>query len=263
MKVLIMTDLEGISGVDCMEMIFDAGSEKNRFACRRLMADVNAAAAGCLDAGADEIYVVDGHGGANNFIPELLHPAAVQLRGSAWEDLIRSGECAAYLEVGCHAMPGTLNGFLDHCQSSKSWYNYLVNGRRCGEIAQGALFAGAFGVPFVMVSGDDAACTEARAFLGNIETASVKTGVGRNHARCIPFHEAESRIRTAARDGVLRRREIRPYRVNLPLELVLELYRTDMCDDLCAAHPELERIDARSVRKITREIASYRDVLPY
>ncbi|MEA4823362.1 MAG: M55 family metallopeptidase [Clostridiaceae bacterium] len=263
MKVLIMTDLEGISGVDSMEMITAEGSDKNLFACRRLMADLNAAVAGCLDAGADEIYVVDGHGGARNFIPTLLHPSAMQLKGGAWEDLIRSGECAAYLEVGCHPMPGTFNGFLDHCQSSKSWYNYIVNGRKCGEIAQGALFAGAFSVPFVMVSGDDAACMEARALLGNIETASVKVGVGRNHARCIPFDEAESRIRSAARSGILRRTEIRPYRVSMPAELVLELYRTDMCDDLCAAHSEYDRIDARSVRKITREITSYRDILFY
>jgi len=261
MKVLIMTDLEGISGVDSIEMITDEGSEKNLFARRRLMADLNAAAAGCLEAGADEIYVVDGHGSANSFDPKLLHPSAVQLKGSAWEDFIRSGECAAYLEVGCHSMPGTLNGFLDHCQSSKSWYNYIVNGRKCGEIAQGALFAGAYGVPFVMVSGDDAACMEARAFLGNIETASVKVGIGRNHARCIPLAEAELRIRSAARVGVLRRAEIRPYRVNMPAELILELYRSDMCDAVYAAHPEYDRIDARSVRKIIREITSYRDVL--
>ena len=260
MKVLIMTDLEGISGVDTIDMIDVERKALNRFACERLMADVYAAVAGCLDAGAAEVYVVDGHGSGYNFIPELLHPCAIQVRGKDWEDVIRTG-CDAYLEIGCHAMPGTLNGFLDHCQSSKSWYNYKVNGRPCGEIAQGALFAGAFGVPFVMASGDDAACLEARAFLGNIETASVKTGIGRNRARCIPLEEAEARIRAAACRGVQRRGEIRPYRVLMPMELQLELYRSDMADALCAAQPQLERVDARCVRRVVHEIRSYADVL--
>ena len=266
MKVLIMTDLEGISGVDTIDMIDEANVELNRFARERLMADLNAAVAGCLDAGADEVYVVDGHGGGNNFYPELLHPAAKQVRGlcvgelKAWEDIIRTG-CDAYLEVGCHAMPGTLNGFLDHCQSSRSWYNNKINGRCCGEIAQGALFAGAFGVPFVMMSGDDAACLEARAFLGNIETASVKTGIGRNRARCIPLDEAEARIREAACRGVQRRSEIRPYKVTMPMEIRLELYRSDMADALCERYPHIERVDARCVRTVVPEIRCYKDVM--
>lgn len=261
MTVLIMTDLEGISGVDRIEQM-NTDTEGYAYACRRLAADINACTAGCLDAGAKTVYVVDGHGGGHNLDAALLHPSATLLteRG-AWEDVLASGECAAYLEVGCHAMPGTMNAFLDHCQSSARWYNYFVNGRRAGEIAQGAMIAGAYDVPFVMVSGDDAACLEARAFLGCIETASVKVGLGRNRARCIPLDEAASRIRTAACNGVLRRSEIRPFKPTLPMELRLELYRSDMCDELCAAIPTLERVDARSVRKVVPEIRRYRDVL--
>jgi D-amino peptidase len=158
-------------------------------------------------------------------------------------------------------MPGTLNGFLDHCQNSKEWYNYIVNGRKSGETAQGAIFAGAFNVPFVMISGDDAACFEARALLGNIETASVKTGVGRNSARCVPFDEAEARIKKAARDGVLRRGEIRPYKAILPMEIIVEFCRSDMCDIMFARRQNVERIDARSLRKVVMEIKAYRDVM--
>ena len=260
MKVLIMTDLEGISGVDRMEQISVVPSEGNNFAIRRLMADLNACVEGCLEAGADEVNVADGHGSGKNFDLSLLHPAAVYRGIGEWQDCIISGTCDAYLEIGCHAMPGTLNGFLDHCQSSARWYNYLVNGRPAGEIAQGAMFAGAYDVPMVMVSGDTAACMEARAFLGNIETADVKTGIGRNFARCIPLEEAENRIRNAARIGVQRRKGIRPFKPLMPLTLTLQLYRSDMADDYMERHPEYERLDARTIRKVVNRICTYKDV---
>ena len=51
MTVVIMTDLEGISGVDDISMIDESG-EGYRFACAQLMKDTNAAVAGCFDGGA-------------------------------------------------------------------------------------------------------------------------------------------------------------------------------------------------------------------
>ena len=70
MKVFIETDLEGISGVSTAEMV--AGSD--RYALERLMADTDAAVRGALDAGAERVFVLDGHGGGRNFLPGLLDP---------------------------------------------------------------------------------------------------------------------------------------------------------------------------------------------
>ena len=54
MTVLIMTDIEGICGVDLWEQVH-TGAE---FARERLMADTNAAIEGAFLAGADKVYVV-------------------------------------------------------------------------------------------------------------------------------------------------------------------------------------------------------------
>jgi hypothetical protein len=43
MNIMIMTDLEGISGVDRIEMVSEKGTPGHRFALERLMLDVNAA----------------------------------------------------------------------------------------------------------------------------------------------------------------------------------------------------------------------------
>ena len=143
MNILIMTDLEGISGIDKMEMVSEVGTPGHKFGLERLMLDVNAAVEGAYEGGTDAVFVVDGHGGGKNFIKEMLDPRAVQLESKDWQEMISSRQIDAYMEVGAHAMAGTINGFLDHTQNSKSWYNYYVNGRKSGEIAQGAIFTGA------------------------------------------------------------------------------------------------------------------------
>jgi D-amino peptidase len=261
MKILIMTDLEGISGVNAMEMVSEEGTPGHKFALERLMLDVNAAVEGAFEGGASDVYVVDGHGGGKNFIKEMLHPRAVEPKSVGWQELIRTGEIDAYMEVGVHAMAGTINGFLDHTQSSKSWYNYIVNGRKSGEIAQGAIFVGAFDVPFVMVSGDQAACVEARSFLGDIECAIVKYGIGRNNARLVDLDEALERIKKAAKDGLKLIGKIKPYKPILPIEIKLELYRSDMCDELMKRCNDIERLDARTVRKLVHKVEKYGDIL--
>jgi len=264
-NIVIITDLEGISGVDTMDMVSEKGTPGHKFALERLMLDTNAAIEGLFEGGADKVYVIDGHGGGNNFILELLDPRAKQLIGGeawgTWYDLLKKGEIDACIGIGLHAKPGTINGFLDHAQSSKSWYNYIVNGRKSGEIAQGAIFAGAYDVPFIMVSGDEAACVEAREFLGDIECAVVKYGVGRNKARLVDSDEALNGIKEAARKSIGLIGSIKPYKPLMPLEIKIEFYRTDMCELRLEWDTNVERIDARAVRKIVHKIESYHDIL--
>ena len=119
MKIFIMTDLEGISGISRKEQV----DNSERYALERLMADVNAAVRGAFDGGADEVYVEDGHGGGRNFIKELLDPRAVQI-GNAGTGVKTMTEVDAMFLIGAHAMSGTLNAFLDHTQSSMTWHDY-------------------------------------------------------------------------------------------------------------------------------------------
>ena len=50
MNVVVLTDLEGISGVSTMEAVSDAQSPQYREALKRLMADTNAAVAAARSA---------------------------------------------------------------------------------------------------------------------------------------------------------------------------------------------------------------------
>ncbi|MDW7657225.1 MAG: M55 family metallopeptidase [Bacillota bacterium] len=261
MNILIMTDLEGISGIDAIEQVQDTASPFYGEVLEHLMQDVNAAVGAAIDAGVGQVYVVDGHGSGHNFLPGLLDPRARQLSHPDWQDVITRRQASAYLEIGAHAMAGTVDAFIDHTQNSTRWSDYRINGRSSGEIAQGAAFAGAYDIPFIMVSGDAAACAEAVAFLGPVATAVVKQGMGRNQARLVDVNIALQHIREAVHTGIRRRRDIHPWQPKLPLDLQLTLTRTEYCDELLVRCPQLHRLDERTVCKQVDRIRRYEDLL--
>lgn len=250
MKIYIITDMEGISGI-CSEQQVQRDSAEYAEGRRLLMADVNAAIDGAFAGGAAEVVVNDGHGGGFNFLLEQMAPRARYERPNGGLDFMPGldDSFAGLFCVGYHAMAGTLNGFLDHTQSSASWFNYYVNGRRTGELGQCGIWAGSFGVPVLLVTGDQAACDEARDFFGQIETVAVKQGIGRQHARCLHPEQARAAIRDAARRALELVGTVPPYRVEPPLTLRLEYYRSDMADNV-ARRPGTRRIDARTVERV-------------
>ncbi len=251
-KIYIHTDLEGISGIDSMDMIERQG-KRYQECCEDLMADVNAAVDGAFAGGASHVTVLDSHGGGNNFILERLDRRAENdgRPNKKWWGILDDSYQGTFF-IGAHAMSGTQNAFLDHTQSSVSWHDYSVNRRRMGELAQWAIVAGNWGVPMLMVSGDEAACAEARNFFNPVETAAVKRALGRNRAELVEVKEARQRIREAARRAVGLIGKARPLVPIKPMEMVLEFNRADYCDNP-ASKPGIERLDARTIRWVTSD----------
>ncbi|MDF2441065.1 MAG: D-amino peptidase [Abditibacteriota bacterium] len=250
MKIYIITDMEGISGI-CNEAQVKREMPQYVEGQRLLSGDVNAAIAGAFEGGATEVLVSDAHGSGFNFILEQMDPHATYERPNGGLDFMPGLDDSfdGLFCIGYHAMAGTLNGFLDHTQSSASWFNYWVNGRRTGELGQCGLWAGSYGVPMLLVTGDRAACDEAHDFFGEIETVSVKQGIGRQYARCTHPEATRISIREAARRSLSLIGKARPYRVQEPLTLRLEFYRSDMADSV-ALRPGTRRINARTVERV-------------
>ena len=84
-----------------------------------------------------------------------------------------------------------------------------------------------------MISGDQTACAEATALLGDIETAVVKRATGRNSAECLPPEVTTQLIRDAAERGV---RQLEydaaptPRRLSPPITVAVEFIRSEMAD---------------------------------
>ena len=209
MKIAVMTDLEGVSGVVSFEEQAYGTGKHYEAAKRLLTAEVNAAVEGMLEESVTEVLVLDGHG-PGGICFEDIHPAARLMHGRPWafrlfrEEILKQYD--ATILIGQHAMAGTERGTLNHTQSSLAIDSYTLNGRPIGEIAQWALCAGACGVPMIFLSGDEAACREAEALIPGLTTAAVKTGLSRTCAiSCAPA-EARRRIRDGMRQAIQRHR---------------------------------------------------------
>jgi D-amino peptidase len=249
MKVYITTDMEGVGGITSWEQVKRESGTPFEEGRALLTGEVNAAVEGALAGGADEIVVVDGHAAGHNFILEKLHPAAryVSAPGSAIVAQALDSTFAAVALLGYHAMAGTPRAIMDHTQHSKTWLNYYLNGKRVGEIAQGAALAGHYGVPVVFVSGDKAACDEAIGLLEGVETVAVKEGYARECALMLAPVKARELIAEGMERALKRRHFCKPFVLETPIEVRIEFQDTAEAD----RYQRLgwERLDGRTARK--------------
>jgi D-amino peptidase len=231
LKIYVNTDLEGISGVFNFTQTREKGSPENLLACEYFMEDLDAVIQGLRDGGADEIVVLDGHGN-QAVVPHLMSPGATYITGrprpGAGNLTLLDSSFSAMVMIGFHAMNGTPDGVLCHTQSSKTENRYWYNDVESGELVQNAVIAGYYGVPLVMVTGDDATCREAHRFFGDkIVTVSTKRGLAREAAQLYPFGETRQALYEGAKRAVSVISECKPYTLQFPLKAKKEQLVTE------------------------------------
>ena len=187
------------------------------------MGDLAAVVRGLRDGGATEVVVLDGHG-SQAVLPHLMVPAAKYVTGrprpGAGNLSLLDSSFSGMVMMGFHAMMGTPDGVLNHTQNSKSENRYWYNGVESGELAQNAAIAGYFGVPVIMVTGDEATCREAENFFGSkIVTVAVKKGLSREAAVLYPFEETRKSLCEGAKKAMTVISTCKPYLVKTPVKV--------------------------------------------
>jgi len=208
MKVMILFDMEGVSGATDFRHTSYVHSTEYAQGRQSLTADVNAAIAGVKAAGATDIVIVDGHGSGNGTGPDviedqLLAPAKVMYRDTPFDIYMDSYDASfdAVVAIGMHAGAGNRQGFLSHTFTFED-VEYKVNGIPFNESMLLAMGAARLRIPLVAVSGDDQLEKEIRRAMPWVQYATVKHAVDRSKAEAIARDEASRRIESAARDGV-------------------------------------------------------------
>ena len=250
MNVFISCDMEGATGIVHPDQLLNKGYDYGR-ARRFLTGDVAAACEGALAAGAKRVVVCDGHGSMRNLLLEELPDPVEVVVGPAssrflcqCEGLDETFDAAMF--VGFHARNGAPGAVLPHTWVGSLVHEISVNGEVFGETAINAALAGHFGVPVVMVSGDEAAVREAAQILPEAETVATKTAVGRAAAICRTPAWTRAAIRAAAEKALLRRRMPKPMKVKTPVVVTVGFHDVRMADR-AAKRPLLERTGPRSV----------------
>jgi D-amino peptidase len=243
--------MEGVTGVTHAGQCRPGHPDYARF--RRLMTkEVSAAAAGALEAGADEVVVNDSHFGMTNLLIEELPPSTRLLSGSTKLSSQMEGLDSSFggvFFIGYHQGDGVGDGVLNHTLMSATIREVKINGSVVDEAGINARVAGSFGVPVALVTGDESVCRDVQAMLPNVEIAAVKEQRDRLSALHQPLAMAHDLIkeRAAVATAKLIGNELQPF---VPEELgIFDVeFRSTSSAHMCTLFPDIERIGARSVR---------------
>jgi D-amino peptidase len=253
-KVYISVDLEGISGVNADDQTSAGQPEYPR--ARKLMAeDANAAIRGAFEGGATDVLVNDSHGSQRNLLPEDLDPRARLITHSFKRHGMMEGldeTFDAVIFVGYHAKADAPRGLFAHTGSGVV-RDLQINGRSVGEGGMNALLAAWYGVPVVVVSGDDVAVAEVKESVPAIRGVVVKRAINVRAAELKPLQAARREIQEAARDGVQGAKRTAPQRQG-PFRVQMR-YRNFTFPEVATAFREIEPVAPDAV-------AFTRDTMP-
>jgi len=218
-KIFISADLEGVVGAVTGEQLGPGGFEYNRF--REFMtAEVNAAIEAAKSAGATEILVADSHGNGQNLLIEKL-PKDVKLIRSWPRPLgMMEGIDSSFdgvIFTGYHASTDNKEGVRAHTFSSARLTSLKVNGEVMTEGSWNAAVAGEFGVPVIMISGDDAAVNEVKSVIGKAEGAIVKESISFHSAKSLHPEAAYDLIAEKTSYAVKNIKKYKPYKIKGPV----------------------------------------------
>jgi D-amino peptidase len=253
MKVIVISDMEGISGIARGEQCH-GGSPMYEEGRKLYTEEMNAAVAGAKAAGAKEIVLMDHHGAGgdwsfNSLIPEELDPDCeyvVQEQWTEYTGFLEEGVDACLL-VGMHSMAGTAEGVMNHTVSGPDYQNLWFNGMKVGETGINAALCGTWSCPVVLVTGDDAACREGRELLGDgLTTVEVKRGIGIRSARLLPPKRARELVRAGAQKALSDLKAVPPYDPGKPCEIKVEFKWTGPAVQL-EDRPGVEIVDPRTI----------------
>jgi D-amino peptidase len=204
-RLFISVDMEGIAGIASISQLMP-GQFEYETARKWMTAEVAAAAAAALESGYDEVLIADGHGNAQNVLPDQLPPRTTlirswprplgQMQGADWPGV------EACMFIGFHSGARSGAGTLAHTFNGSLFADVRLNGRSCSEAYLLGAFAGELGIPVTMISGDNAICDEVAALIPGIVTCPVKTFIGWRSVATMTPGEGVAAVRAAASRAV-------------------------------------------------------------
>ena len=257
MKIYISADLEGVNGVvhSSQTQPGEPGYER---AVALMHKEIAAVVDGLSSSGVSEIYVADAHWDARNLRPESL-PAGVKLisgwqrpfsmvsgvSGHIGQKILVDGFDGIFL-LGYHARSGVSCAVLSHTYRAQVYFDVQLNGVSVGETGLNAALAGFHGVPVAFISGDDAACNEARNLIGSLTCVTVKKAISRYSAVCLPESEVLESLRQGAREAIDKRDFWTVFTPPRPSTLTITLFDPAMAD-AAELIPGVKRLDDRII----------------
>ncbi|MYL53907.1 aminopeptidase [Pontibacillus yanchengensis] len=210
MKLYLSVDMEGITGIP--DQTFIDSDKHNYERARRIMTEeTNYVIDSAFNNQVEDVLVNDSHSKMNNILIDELHPDAELITGdvkpySMMQGLDDSFSGAMFL--GYHARaatPGAMSHSMIHAVRS-----FYIDDVAVGELGLNAYVAGYYGIPILMVAGDDRAAEEAEALIPNVTTAAVKKSLSRSSVHSLTPKKAAALLQEKTVQAIENRHNVQP-----------------------------------------------------
>ncbi len=252
-KIFISADMEGIGGIGTGKMVSSNG--KDYATGRKLMtAEVNAVVEAIFAAGNATVVVNDSHGDMQNLIHTELDPRAEYIQSNIKPLGMVQGlddSFDAVIFIGYHTRAGTENGFLAHTGSG-SIKGLWINGTEVGEGGLNAYYAGSFGVPVILASGDQA-FTEQFTELVPTRTVATKVAVGARAAKLRHPSVVLADLKKMTTEALKDLKNAKTLDTTNPVTFRIRSASTTRAD-VCMSIPGMKRIDGYTIEYEARNM---------
>jgi len=179
-KIFMSSDIEGTCGIAHWDETEKSKGDYPHFA-NQMSREVAAACEGALAGGCEDIFVRDSHDSARNINPAMLPEEVHIFRGWGRDPYsMMSGIDETFggvIFTGYHSAASWTGNPLSHTMNTQN--NFVkVNGEYCSELMMNSLTASMFGVPVLMVTGDEMLCSWFHTKVPGAVTVPVSRGVG-------------------------------------------------------------------------------------
>jgi D-amino peptidase len=213
-KVLLLYDMEGVTDA-VRPADVSMGGASYPATRESLTEDVNAAIRGLLKAGAREVVLTDGHGSGNPdpdyLLDQLPEGARFDIRDAPYDPYLEAMDksYAAMVAVAMHGKAGG-KAFLAHTYNGHT--RWVMAGHDMNESMLVAASAARFGIPLILVTGDDVLREEVEAFSPATEYVTVKMARSVSSAEARPRADVSREIEAAAERALRNRKNVSPWK---------------------------------------------------
>ncbi len=247
MKIYISVDMEGISDIVSLSEI-TPGKRNYEKACLKMTREVNIIIDQLFKSEVEQVVVNDSHNRMDNIVREELDSRAKLISGDFKTGSMMAGideSFAGAIFVGYHGRAGLSPAVIDHTYTF-SIFDCKLNKQPLGEAGLNGRLAGFYGVPVIMLTGDQTAVKSAEEELNQPLGVIVKEATGRTNAILLNPETVESKLRKGVIRAIKYIDNYEPTVVAEKLQLEVTFTRSGMADQVMLL-PGTKRVDGRTV----------------
>lgn len=257
MKIFISTDMEGVAGVVSWNEMKSNNKIYTTIQNTELNWVIELIKESKLNEQVEEIVICDSHSRGENLPFGGISDHRVSwIRGYPRPFYMMQGLDNSFdlvMLLGYHGKVGSFRAGMDHTYAGSCIYNIRLNGKEVGETEINAYYAGVFGVPVGLITGDDVLEKQVKEFFGNdFPFVRTKEGIGRFSAKVYHPVKVKEAYEKAFEKLLEQLDSLEVKKLNGEITLEVDLVTTVVADAV-AIIPGLTRTSGRTVRYTSTE----------